>query len=1154
MAWTKEQQLAIDQRDKNILVAAAAGSGKTAVLVERIKKLVIEEAVPIDRMLIVTFTNAAAAEMKEKIRKALLEEIEQSPENASTLRTQLALLPRASISTFHAFALDVIRRFFYRAEIEPGFSICDDAQRTILKEDAMDLLLENWFAADCAEFYEFLNWYSGDRNQEKIRTIIEDAYNVLQSLPYPWQWLDEKIAQLSMDAESLQQSSLMEDIWSFISVSAAQAADFAQRAADTLEEAGLSQMAEKVEQEELSQYLEINGLVQAKDFDGLGERVRHLKTLRLVAKKDEKEDYNQVKEKVAACRKKASSLIGEMKELFFAAPFSEQVAELQQTAPKAETLRKLLLDFDGIFRAAKAEKKLVDFNDIEHFCLEILQEPQAAEFYRKKFTYIFIDEYQDTNILQEEIISKIKRENNLFMVGDIKQSIYKFRLAEPEIFKSKYQRYGSGDANSIKIDLNRNFRSKPVILKEINQIFQGVMEDYDADAMLYPGLSYEGEYSYLPQIKVVDVSSVDSSDAELANLKNAELEALAVSRIIQENLGKKFYDHKAGKVREIRLRDIVILMRSVRNYADVFYQILKQSGIESFVDDSEGYFDTMEINVFMNLLSVIDNKRQDVPLISALHSEIFGFSSAELATIRAAHKADSYAEAFFAYAATAETSALAARCQKVLQQLKTWKDMAASMPLGTFIWNLLLETGYYVEIGAMPGGPQRQANLRALVDKAERYSKDRQASLYRFVRYIDAVKQRNVPMGQVKLVGENDDLVRIMTIHKSKGLEFPMVIVSGMGRRLNYTKTGSGVSLHKDIGVAMTRSDYEGHWYRQTLLQRLLQKQVHREEVQEEVRILYVALTRAKDILYMTGTVKDGEHFLAARESGIGGDTMYLSMTENASHLDLIDTRLLSPQTDGDVYRFGNPLTWNIFDKQVAGKEQADILRRLHFVYPYETARRLKSKYSVTEINRSQPFSQAFAPVLAVPKFRQGVQTLTAAQRGTVYHGMMERIDFGRAAKEGISYLKAAAAEMTAKEIFTEEEIGAVRLSRIADFFKSSLGKRCAAAYEAGVLQRERPFNLQIQMEGETVIVQGIIDCAFEEQGQMVLLDYKTSWIDRDKPFEEEVERLRQTYQKQMDIYCDALTKASGKPVREAYLYLFGAGCSIEMRKEGSDG
>ena len=350
----------------------------------------------------------------------------------------------------------------------------------------------------------------------------------------------------------------------------------------------------------------------------------------------------------------------------------------------------------------------------------------------------------------------------------------------------------------------------------------------------------------------------------------------------------------------------------------------------------------------------------------------------------------------------------------------------------------------------------------------------------------------------------------------------------------------------------MTLSDYEGHWYKQTLLQRLLQKQVHREEVQEEIRILYVALTRAKDILYMTGTVKDGEKFLAARESAMGGDSMYLSMADQASSLEMINANLLSGGQSEEPIYFVNPMSQAIYDGEVSEEEGLRVLRKLDFFYPYEHARSLKSKYSVTEINRkAELLESSFVEELAVPKFRQGEKKLTAAERGTVYHGIMERIDFAAAAREGIDYLKTAVAEMIEQEIFTAEEIAAVRLSRITDFFESELGKRCAKAFAAGSLQRERPFNLQMEMDGENVIVQGIIDCSFEEEDGLVLFDYKTNWIDREKPFEQEADRLRQMYRQQIAIYCRALAKTYGKPVKEAYLYLFGAGCGIEMKLEG---
>lgn len=1154
MKWTKEQQQAIDERGRNILVAAAAGSGKTAVLVERIKKLIIEDGVPIDRMLIVTFTNAAAAEMKEKIRKALHKEAEEHPENGPKMRQQLALLPRANISTFHSFALDVIRKFFYETDVEPGFSICDDAQRTIMKEDAMDALLEQWFDKDDQDFYAFLGWYSADKNQNKIRAMLDETYGTLMAMPHPWDWLEKQVNVLSMSKDTFMDGELMEKIWSLLEETIEKSIKMEEDAIAALSDNGLDRLAEKLEKEELPQYLEMAESVSRRDWDLLAEQIDRFSSLRLVAKKEEKPDYEPVKNLVAVFRKGASGGISNMKKSFFLDPLEEQIAEMNQTAPKAKMLQQLLLDFDYIFRSAKEEKKVIDFNDIEHFCLEILEAGEAAKYYRNKFEHIFIDEYQDTNVLQEEIISLIKRDDNLFMVGDVKQSIYKFRLAEPEIFKAKYSAYQK-EEKSMKLDLNKNFRSKSVILQEINEIFDGLMEDYDEDAKLYAGVEYDGPYLHVPEVKVVDAATVDKTDEELAGLKNAELEALEVANLIEENLGRMFFDHKQGVERPLGLRDMVVLMRGTKNYADIFYQTLKSRGIDAFVDESDGYFDTMEISVFMNLLSVIDNRQQDVELISVLHSEIFKFTSAELARIRAEYKRGSFAAAVMAYAEEGQRPALRKKCEAALSAISGWKSKSLTQPLGDFLWSLMLETGYYLEMGAMPGGAQRQANLRALIDKAEKYMENRQVSLYSFVRYIDAVKKRKVPMGQVKLIGEQDELVRIMTIHKSKGLEFPMVIVCGMGRNLTYSRIGAGAVLHKDIGIGMTLADYKGHWHKQTLLQKLIARQVHMEEVQEETRILYVALTRAKDFLYMTGTVRDGEKYREFLEQGIIGEGSYLEMIGQTQKLDIIDADRLSPGKKLQGKAKKRITDSGFFAGEATAEEKQEVERRLSYCYPYDEARKLKSKYAVSELNQMEKkdgkkpiaASDQVSVTLAVPKFRQGDRNLTAAEKGTIYHGIMERIDFGKAVSEGKAYLEQVVAGMIAKGIFTEEETKAVDLQRVVDFFASDLGKRAAEVFACGLVNRERPFALQMELDGETIITQGIIDCYFEEEDGFVLLDYKTNWIDKYKPFEEEADRLRQTYAKQMEIYRNVLTTATGKPVKGTYLYLFDAGATVEV-------
>jgi len=1171
MNWTAPQQQAIDERNKNILVSAAAGSGKTAVLVERIRKLIIEDGIPIDHMLIVTFTNAAASEMKEKIRKSINKEIDADPENSEMLRRQLSLLPKANISTFHSFALDVIRKFFYLTDVNPGFRICDEAQSSLLREESMDELIESWFEKDSSEFYKFLDWYSTGRGTGKVREMVMTCYNVLMSMPDPWTWLDDSVAVLGMTKDEFSGSSVMELIWRFTDESIKTAAQCYENAADILSEAGLDRLAAKVIDEEQGLCSRLAETAARRDFDGMAAALTSLDKMRIVAGKAEKADYEPIKGAVAAARDEGWGMLTGLKDGIFRRSLAEQTDELNQVKPEAEMLAQLLRDFDEIFREAKQSRKFMDFNDIERYCLQILADEQAAAYYRKKFDCIFIDEYQDTNRVQEKIIDMVRREDNLFMVGDIKQSIYRFRLAEPKLFEARRARYEaeSGTGLSEAIDLNSNYRSKSRILSGVNDLFAGLMKGYDAKAALYPGIEYDGELNFPPELKIIDMSSAKDADEAIADMKAAEIEALEAVKLIRENLGREYYDAAENQVKKLGLRDIVILMRSVKSSAEIFYNTFKASGIDSFIDDTESYFDTMEINVFMDLLSVIDNKLQDVPLLAALHSEIFGFTADELGMVRAQFKEGAYSEAFMAYAESGSDEVLRTKCSNSLASIMRWKQMAAAMPLPEFIWKLLLETGYYMVMGAMPGGAQRQANLRALVDRAQGYSEDGQGTLYSFVRYIDAVKTRDISMGQVKMAGENDPLVRIMTIHKSKGLEFPMVIICGLGRTLNYTGVGSSAVMNYDIGLGMTLCNHEEHWHRRTIMQDLIGMQTAEDEYAEEMRVLYVAMTRAKELLYLVGTVKKPEKYEEMVQAGVHKKSNYLGMILDTFTTEMIDCDSLSGVAAG----IAGTLTdgGDIFASKAEAADAAEAVRRLEYVYPYEKARQIRSKYSVSELNKERAaealahsgtvspaadedsfteggFAEAgFELQLAVPKFRQGEHRLTAAERGTVYHGIMERIDFSRAEAEGSDYIKTAAEGFVDDGIFLREEIDAVDFDRVTGFFRTDLGKRCAEAYRKGLLERERPFDLMTDYAGERVIVQGIMDCFFREEDGCVLIDYKTNRIDGAKPFEEEAARLRDTYSEQIKLYSEALEAAKGTPVKEAYLYLFDAGRMINM-------
>lgn len=1153
--WTPQQKTTIDERGRNILVAAAAGSGKTAVLVERIRKMVTEENVSIDSMLIVTFTNAAAAEMREKIRRALKERAVTRPE----LRRQLELLPQASISTFHAFALEVIRRFFYQIDREPDFTICDEAQSAVIREEALDELLETSFNGAEKEFFDFLDWYGSERSNDAIRTMIQNLYRSLMALPEPFETLEEKIREISLSPEEYRQTKAMQFLNSVILKDMEEAEEATLAAQELLEQAGLERLADKF-RPDTEAHETMRDMAEHGDYKGLRDHLSGFRWTLIRAKKEEKADFDMLNDEFKAYKEKAKKARTRVLE-FLKDDVDSRIEGARRAVPVARTLQKLLKEYDRIFREKKAERKLLDFSDIEHDCLKILKNPETAEFYRDRFQYIFIDEYQDTSVLQETIIGMIRRENNLFMVGDIKQSIYKFRLAEPEIFQSKYDAYGNcRDGSSMKIDLNRNFRSKPSILSWINERFRPIMEGYDEDACLYPGLKADARYCFEPEVKLIDTSTREYVDDEaIADMKNNELEALEVCRLIEENLGREYCDSRTGEHKRLRYRDMVILMRSVSSNAAAYSEILRSRGVPVFVDDSDGYFDTMEINVFMNLLALIDNQYQDVPLISVLRSEIFGFSTNQLAEVRKRQPEGSYADAFRAVAEGDDE--FAERCGSVLQRLRRWKILSRAVPLTDLVWRLLLETGYYIAMGAMPNGTQRQANLRALCDRTERFEENGQSSLYGFMRYIDNVKRNRVSIGQVRLLGENDDVVRIMTIHKSKGLEFPMVIVSGMGKKLMYSRAGDKVLFHKDIGLGMYLEDPEHSLEQRSLTYDIIISKMRQEEYEEHIRVLYVALTRARDILYLTGTVRSAEDYEKGKAAGARGQTDYLSILDRMPRTEFIDCGKLTE------LRTQTAAPEETKDDSTAGPTLAErVEQRLSYRYPYPTARKLRSKYSVSTLNeeahrpvaaRSDADEDMYAgdgetekpdrdsepeTVLPIPKFLQAEQRLTAAEKGTVCHGIMERIDFLRAEEEGEAYIRNAIDEFVEAGIFLENERNAVPVSEIARFFRTGLGERAVTAARKGMLYREQPFDLMMERDGENIIVQGIIDCYFVEDGKIVLLDYKTNRINPRVPFEEERKRISEMYREQLRIYARALEEAGERSVGEAYLYLFSVG------------
>ena len=1155
MQWTEAQAHTIESRGKNILVSAAAGSGKTAVLIERIKQLILQDKVDVDRFLITTFTNAASQEMRERLEQAIRKEMDQPDADRTFLKRQLDLMYKANIGTFHNFALEVMHRYFYLTELEPGFVIGDEIQVSILKKESVEALFETRFEEDFDRFKAFLRKYSGDRNENRLKDNMISLYDELRSVSDYFKWARESAEWLRSDNVLIMTGIATFLIQAFYD-GLGKARRYFVEAADLLADNSVWSLAEKAREDvdrldSLEEIMSLEPEPGASRWDELdllfraGELMGDLKFNTMRAAKDEKDDYEAVKETVSALRKKGKKEIDDLKKKYFSRSRTEAETELKSLSGDTAYLVELLEEFEQIFREKKKEKNMVDFDDVMHYASKILDDPMAAEEYREKFTYIFIDEFQDSNMLQEIIAGKICRENNLFMVGDVKQSIYKFRLAEPEIFRSKYELYKKEEeTQSEKIDLNSNFRSKKNVTRTVNTVFEKVMEDYDEDARLH--CTAPEEYpGYPTRVTIID----RSDEAELEDgdmLESTDREIAAIARIVSENKGQPIFDVKKQVERSVEYRDIVILSRN-RHMIPAIEKALNDKGIPAFGENPGGYFESVEIEIFVNLLKVIDNIRQDIPLISVMHSPIFDFTAKELAKIRIAFREGSFYQAIRSYAETPVEVPLQEKVRKMLEQLTYWKQLRRTVSLEELLRVLLYETGYYDYCSGLPVGKQRISNLRMLVEKAATFEESNYTGLYGFLSYIDAMKKNNLSMGEAKTIGENEDVVRIMTVHKSKGLEFPVVILAGAGRMIRFRGSGSSMEMHKDCGIGLPLVNREEGWHKKTLLQRVIEGKKAAEELEEEVRILYVALTRAIDRLEIVGTVKD----LDSLDEEQAGKRSFLDMVYAPLKLtgeEICVEHLASEEGADELQEAGSSRRHSAKDLmqqlqrtaqraaayQLTAEEQSrmeQIAAGLSYQYPYSDAVKVKSKYSVTELAGGSTVSSDEI-LLQKPEFTREHEGLTAAQRGSAMHLVMEHLDFAKALEYGGSYIRETVEMLRSTGALSEQEAKAVRIDQIQGFFAAPTGRRAA---QARTLQKEREFILQKDVSGTQAIVQGIIDCFFEEEDGMVIIDYKNSYVGSEAGEED----LRQRYGKQLALYKEALEASWGRPVKETWLYLF---------------
>ncbi|MEK4285526.1 helicase-exonuclease AddAB subunit AddA [Ureibacillus sp. FSL K6-0165] len=1225
--WTDEQWKAIWATGQDILVSAAAGSGKTAVLVNRMIEKVIakENPIDVDELLVVTFTNASAAEMRHRLADALEKEIAKDPHNAH-LRKQLSLVNKAQISTLHSFCLSIVRQYAYLLDIDPGFRIASEGEISLLRDDVLKEVLEEAYSAEdenkVNRIYRLVDSFTSDRDDQDIEVLIDQLYDTARVHPEPKKWLHSLVEQYQIPNDvTVDELPFIEHLKNAIEFQLEEARSHLLTVRKyALMPDGPAPYGETVELD-LALIQEASRRIRA-SWKEAYEFFSTLKwsTLARVAKDSCDEE---LKKKAQDKRNKAKDIVNKIQDTYFARKPERLIEEIRLMAPTIETLVELTLQFGEKFKQAKLEKAIVDFSDLEHYALEILTieedgkikpSPVAIEF-QQRFKEVLVDEYQDTNMLQETILQLVKSgdesNGNLFMVGDVKQSIYRFRLAEPMLFLNKYLTFEEEPKSSgLKIDLNANFRSRKEVLYGTNYIFEQVMGEkvgeikYDEKAALKPSAPYD-DVEVPVELAIIYEEQPDTStdkeeeDIDLIiqeEMKKSQQEARYIIQRIREMMdaGATVYDTKqkdpGKRMRPMRYSDIVILMRSMTWSNDIIEEF-KAANIPLYAESSKGYFEALEVMIMINLLKVIDNPYQDIPLASVLRAPFVGLTENEMALIRLTEKQSTFYEAVKIFVEK-EHSGLEigtqAKLEKFLKQLDNWRDLARRGSLSDLIWQIYLDTNYYEMVGAMSNGKQRQANLRALHDRALSFEKSSFRGLFRFLRFIDRMKSRGDDLGIAKSIGEKDDVVRLVTIHSSKGLEYPVVFVAGLGSNFNLMDFNKPYLFDQEYGLAVKAIDPDNR-IMYTSLPFLAMKEKKKLEMKaEEMRILYVAMTRAKEKLVLVGSVKDWEKTKQTwcEVQSLAQDEMLPDYVRARArnYLDWIGPAIsrhasFKDFSDTDYTPIQHPSTWQVSvisndsfmkkqekmeetENELERKEVDDSLlqeleRRFTHIYPFERATKKKSKTSVSEMKRIENLQQEDESeyfgiyyknrkksFVKRPIFMQEKQ-LTATEIGTAMHTVMQHVP-----QQGFINTEEAQRfleTLVEKQLITEEEMKAIQIEQLLHFFATPIGKRFSNAKK---LYREVPFTLSVSdAEGDSQMIQGIVDCLMQDyDGKWVLLDYKT---DKILPFFEEEEALivemSKRYSVQIRLYAEAVEKILQIKVDEKVLYLFEAGKEIQL-------
>ncbi|HBF2807328.1 helicase-exonuclease AddAB subunit AddA [Clostridioides difficile] len=1263
--WTKEQLEVIESRECNLLVAAAAGSGKTAVLVERIIQMITsrENPIDIDKLLVVTFTNAAASEMRERIGDAIGKALDENPENKH-LQNQLVLLNKSSITTIHSFCLDVIKSNFHRISLDPNFRIGDQTECAILKQEAIEEVFEDLYEERDEGFLNLVESYAERGGDKEVQDIILGIYSFAMASPEPKKWLIDSAERFNIDENfDFSQSIWARAILDTVKIEINGLCINMERAlkeVESIEE--LETFAEKLSVE----YKKIADISQAcnKSWDEAYKKMasmsfeNYVKGVKRISK-DAPSYIKESKEKAKTIRDKTKKSLESIVSATFNKDNDSIREEIKYLYNIVKPISNIVLRFEEEYSNKKREKGIIDFNDIEHFALNILTDvdekgnivpSDIAVGYRNKFYEIFIDEYQDSNLVQEVLLKAVANTEtpNRFMVGDVKQSIYRFRQAKPELFLQKYNNYNDKKESSHrKIMLYKNFRSREEVVDAVNYIFENIMNEnigeieYTEKERLNLGANFNvdtdeksiiggaTEIHLIQKDNKLDDDIINDKDDRINNkeneieeeekLDNIQLEARMVGNIIKDLMkvnedGKiqKVYDKGIDGYRPVEFRDIVILLRATSAWAPVFADELMNMDIPTYADVGVGYFDTIEIKTILSLLQIIDNPMQDIPLISVLKSPIFGFTPEDLIDIRVQSKDKIFYEVL---KSTAEYDGFTDsqnetesefipseecinKSKDFLIKLKEFKEKSMYMSTDEFIWYLYTRTGYYAYVGALPGGSQRQANLKVLFERAKQFEETSLKGIFNFVNFIEKLKKSSSDMGSAKTLGENANVVRIMSIHKSKGLEFPVVICSAMGKNFNTQDFKKSILYHHNLGYGPQFVDYERRISFPSIAKEALKSKINIENLSEEMRVLYVAFTRAKEKLIITGSTRNIQDSIKRWSNGIESlDTIsQYEILKGKNFLDWIMPCVLrhrdlsnlleevgldavfnvehNSKWYGKLWNKNDILLEKKSDEEKESIEEilekidvdspdsdyySEIEEKLNYIYPYEFSTRKPATISVTEIKKIQNnyeeelintiFEQKV--ILKKPLFIQNEEErekISGTERGTIVHLVMEVLDLKNV--NSVNDIKSQIRGFVSKGIITEKQASIVNPYKIYKFFASNIGKRML---NAEIINREKSIYAQVNMkdiyiyenlinnddkklyDNESVMLRGIVDAYFEEDNQIVLVDYKTDFVN-----EENINQIIEKYKKQLDLYADIIETLTGKSVKEKCIYLFG--------------